>query len=122
MLPKVVHEKINRCQSASHFSAFLRALAAGFSAILAMLSFVLRALGGARLADFCAQRTEPGSQITAARHHPHRKSADIRAVAIELDAASHFIYILLVQASHRAMLACRRACVTSINAALIFFG
>src|SRR5882724_2308520 len=121
MLPENVHEKINRCQSASHLLAFLRTFAAGFRAILAMLWFVFRALGGARLADLCAQCTESGSEITAARHQPHRESADIRAVTIELDATSHFLYIRLVQTFRRAMFACYRAGNTRVDTTFVFF-
>ena len=63
-----------------------------------MLRIVLRALSGTRIADFRAKRAELGSEVTATRHETHCESANIGAIAIQLDATSHHLYILLMQA------------------------
>src|SRR2546423_6676625 len=86
-----------------------------------MLRIILLAFFCARLADLCAKRTKSRCEITAARHQPHRKGADVRAVAIELDATSHLLYILLVQAFRRAMFARYRAGNTRVDTTLVFF-
>ena len=67
-----------------------------------MLVFVFRAFGGAGIAHFRAER------------------AKIGAIAIELDAARHFLHILFVQAFRRAVFAGCRASVTGIDTAVVF--
>jgi hypothetical protein len=85
-----------------------------------MLGIVLLALGGTGVADLCAKAAEPHGEFTAARHEPHRKSADICAIAVELDATRHHLYVLLVQAFGCAVLASDRAGNARMDATLVF--
>jgi hypothetical protein len=63
-----------------------------------MLRIMLPALARAGIANLYAKRAERCCEVTSPRNQPHGERADVRAITIQLDAASHHFYILLVQA------------------------
>jgi hypothetical protein len=107
--------------SGHHLAAFLRALVAGFSALLAMLHFVFGAFVAARLTNVRAQSAEFPGEPRPARHESHGETADVSAVAIQFDAAHHHFDVLFVQTRGRAMFAGGDAFVAGVDAALILF-
>jgi hypothetical protein len=90
-------------------------------ASLAMLCLVFPAFGRTSVAHFRAKRAEPGGEFTSPRHESRRERAEIAAIAIQFDATRHPLHLLLAQAFGGAAFACRRACVTRVNTALVFF-
>ncbi len=80
-----------------------------------MLRLMLPALAPAGIADFCAKGADSRREFTPARHESCRERANVRAIAIELDAAGHHFDVLLVQALGRAMFARRRAGVAGVD-------
>jgi hypothetical protein len=109
-----------KSESGRHLSAFLRALAARVRATFAMLVFVFRAFLRARITDIRADSADPSRKLTAARHQPYGESADIRAIAVQFDAAGHHLHVLLVQAFGCAVLASDRAGDARMDATLVF--
>jgi hypothetical protein len=105
----------------THLPARFRAFPAGFGALLAMIHRVFSALLAARVTDFCAQRANAFREFGAARHLAHRQRTDIRATAVELDAARHHLHFLFVQAGGRAVFARLHALVTGFNTGFIVF-
>ena len=85
-----------------------------------MLVVVFRAFLRAGIADLCANRADPGRVLASSRHQPDGQRANICAIAIQLDAASHHLYVLLVQALRCAMLARDSAGDAGMNTTLIF--
>lgn len=86
-----------------------------------MLCFVLCTFTGAGITNLRAKCAKLPCKLTPARHKPYRQSADIRAVAVQLDAASHRLYVLLAQASRRAVLARDGASNARVHTTLKFF-
>ena len=85
-----------------------------------MLVVVLRTFLCARIADLGADRAEPGRELTSAGHEPNGERAEVGAIAVELDATRHHLYVLLVQAFGCAMLASDRAGDARMDATLVF--
>lgn len=112
----------SRCSTcARHFVTSFRAFPAGFRALLTVIHLVLCAFLAARVADLCAELADLLRELRAARHLARRKRADVRATAIELDAAGHHFHVLFVQASGRTVLASFHALVTRLDTIFIFF-
>jgi len=79
-----------------------RHLLAGFGAFetrvgaaLAMLHFVFGAFIAAGLTDLGAERAQLRGELIAARHPSRRQRADVRAGAVERDAARHHFHVVL---------------------------
>ena len=80
-----------------HFPAFFCALVTDFSASLAMLHFMFGAFITARLANLSAERAELCGKRIATCHPARCQRADVRAGAVERDAARHHFYVVLAQ-------------------------
>ena len=79
-----------------HLSASFRTPMARFGATLAMLHFlVLGAFIAAALTDLGAKRAQFRGEVVVARHPSRRHRADVRAGAVERDAARHHFHVLL---------------------------
>lgn len=85
-----------------------------------MFRVVLFAFARAGVADFRAQRADPHRELAAAGHQTHRKSAHVGAIAIELDAASHHLHVLLAQAFRGTALAGDHAPDAGMHTTLVF--
>ncbi len=85
-----------------------------------MFRVVLFAFARAGVANFCAQRADPRRELAAAGHQTHCESANVGAIAIELDAASHHLHVLFVQALRRAAFACDDATDAGMHTTLVF--
>ncbi len=110
--------------SDTHFAACFGACLAGFSTTGAMLIVVLAALLGALIADLGAQGTEfMGDAVTdlaiGTRHEGCRHSAEVSAVAVQLDAIGHHFHIGLLQASCGAMFAFVGAGLAGLDAVVV---
>ena len=85
-----------------HSLTFLSAVHARLRTLLAMIHFMLRAFLSACTADLGAKGAELLSIFTFAAHQCGSQPANVRAVAVKLDAASHHFYIILAWASRGA--------------------
>ena len=85
-----------------------------------MLGIVLCTFLCARIAGVSANRANPGRELTSAGHQPYGQRAEVGAIAVELDATRHHLYVLLVQAFGCAMLASDRAGDAGMDATLVF--
>lgn len=77
---------------------------------------VLLAFLGAHVAHVGAGFTYIGGELAAASHVTSGKTADLRAIDVELDATRQHFHVVLPQASGRAVIAFRRAGVAGIDA------
>lgn len=62
-----------------------------------MLVIVLCAFLCARLATLSANGAKPGRELAPARHEPHRENTEVCAIAIEFNAARHYLHVLPAQ-------------------------
>ena len=106
---------------ASHLATGFGAFAAGFSALLAVIHFVLRALRAAGIADLGAKLTGAFGELGAARHLARAMPAHVCAAPIEFNAAGHHFDVILVQTRSRTVFALYEAVVARLKAVLIFF-
>jgi len=88
--------------------ALFRAAPARLRAPLAMLVFMLFALGAARVTDFGAQPAHVDGEPRIAAHPGSRGPTDFGAIAVQPDALSHVVHALLGQASGRTLFALLR--------------
>jgi hypothetical protein len=86
-----------------------------------MLRLMFLAFGRAGIADFSTESAQTRREVAASRHQPCRERAEIRAIAIHLDATRHLLDIFLMQTFRCAMFARSGARVTSIDTGLVFF-
>ena len=106
---------------AQALAAGLLAAAAGFGALLAMrgVGTVLFALVAAGLADFGALAQQVGGVLRTAGHKAGGQGADVGAVAVEADAASHHLHVLLAEAGGGAVFARGDAGVEGVEEGLV---
>ena len=76
---------------------------------------MLRALGGARVANLGAQLAQALRPRAPAAHEGGRQAADVRAVAIEANALHHVLDVGLFQAGRGALFARSRAPLTRLE-------
>ena len=102
-------------------AASLFAPLASVGALLAMLNVgaVLGALVAAGFADFGALLQQVGGVFGATGHEAGREGADVGAVAVEADAASHHLHVLLAEASGGAVFARGDAGVEGVEEGLV---
>ena len=111
--------------SNAHFAACFGASLAGFSATLAVFVVVLAALLGALLTDFGAECAEAVGNAVAdlavgTGHEGGGHAAEIRTVAVQLDAIGHHLRIRFGQARGRAVLAFVRTGLAGLDAVVVF--
>jgi hypothetical protein len=104
-----------------HFLALFGATLALPGARLTVLVVVLAAFLGARMTSFRANRANIRGERRIRRHQQRRRSADDRAIAIQLDATRHHANIFFVQTLRGAMRAFVGAVIARLNAIDIFF-
>jgi hypothetical protein len=106
----------------AHFPAGLRATAAGFGALPAMVHVVsvFFAFSGARFTNVGAQLAYISGVRTVAGHKAHGGVADFGAVAVETDAFGHHLHVLFAEAGVGAVVAGHGAGLAGFNAILIF--
>ena len=76
------------------------------------------ALFGAYVADIGAGFASQAGQLATSPHVAGRQAADRSAVDVELDAASHGLHVLLVEARGGTVVAGKRASVAGVDAGL----
>lgn len=86
-----------------------------------MIHLVLRAFGTACVAHFSTKLADSFCELRAACHFAFAERTQVRATAIQFDAASHHFDVVLVQARRCTMFARDEALVAGFNAILIFF-
>ena len=101
-----------------HAGALFGAAMAGLSALLTVIVLVLRAFLGASATSSSAKSAEVPGQIAATGHEGRGRAAEVGAVAIERNAATHCLYVRLLQAGAGAVFAGEGAGVAGLNAAL----
>jgi hypothetical protein len=104
--------------TACHSLASIRAAAACFSALLAMVHLVFSAFVAACPADLRALPAECGREFAPTRHIRGGNAANLRAIHIHRNAARHHFDVLFGEACSSAMIACGSACVAGIDACL----
>lgn len=80
---------------------------------------VLGALVTAGFADLRAELAKLPDEVAPARHVAGGEAADRSAVHIERDAARHHLYVLLLKAGGRTVVARNRTCVAGLDALLV---
>lgn len=90
---------------AGHRPARLGAAEAAGGAGLAVVVLMLAALGGAGVADFCAELADLIGEIGAAGQLANGEGAEIGAGAIQFNTAGHGLDVVLAQAGRGAGLA-----------------
>jgi hypothetical protein len=106
---------------AGHFAAGFAARATGFGASLTVVHLVLATFGAAGVAHLRTQLAHLLRERGAAGHFPHGKRAEVRATAVEFDAAGHHLDVFFVQTGRRTVFARLQALVTCFDAGFVFF-
>src|SRR5690606_9168814 len=86
---------------------------------LAVVMRVTGTFGGAGATGLCADPTQLPGPLAVANHQNGAQAAQVRAVAIQLDAAGHHAHILFAQTGGGAMLAGLHAAHAGLDARLV---
>lgn len=108
-----------RLSSGRHTLAFLCALATSLCAGLAMIVRVLAALFGAFATNSCAELAKRLGEGAVTSHQRRGNGAHIGAIAVELDAARHHLYVFFAQTRRGAGLANQSTVRAGLDARLV---
>jgi len=85
-----------------------------------MLHGVAAAFSGAGIANLGAEFANALGKVGIARQFPCGERANIRAAAVEIDAASHHFHVIFLEAGTGAMFARGDTGLTRVDTALVF--
>lgn len=104
-----------------HLPTLIGTLTTRLGTTLAVIHFMLLALGGTRITKVSTQLARLLCELRSTTHQSRRRPADLRTVPICFDAVCHLSDIRFAQARIGTMLAGLGTLYTSVNARTIFF-
>lgn len=99
----------------SHSAALFGAAAAGLGTLPAMAVIVFLALLGTGIADIGTKAAHPLGELRTPGHEGRGDPADVGAIPIQPDTASHLRYVILAKTGSGAMFANHRTLITGLD-------